>query len=52
MGTLLLSYIRRLELFLGVQILIFFGDSSQKDDFLGGGGGVMICILGSYFLTF
>ena len=38
-GTLILSDIRRLGPFLGVQILNFLGRGVQKDDFFFGGGG-------------
>ena len=38
-GTLILSDIRRLGPFLGVQILNFWGEGVQKDDFFGGGWG-------------
>ena len=38
-GTLMLSDIRRLGPFLGVQILNFRGEGVQKEDFFRGGGG-------------
>ena len=37
-GTLMLSDIRRLGPFLGVQILNFRGEGVQKEDFFRGGG--------------
>ena len=37
-GTLILSDIRRLGPFLGVQILNFWGEGVQKDDFFWGRG--------------
>ena len=44
-GTLILSDIRRLGPFLGVQILNFWGRGVQKDDFfLGGGVGDMMTL--------